>query len=92
MEILNNKNIKHVIKLIDHFVDSESNRDVLVLPRLKPIPKTGLNLIDIQKIAIQLFNVSSIYNNNYNYLLLVIYKIKIFINIFINIFIILLFP
>ncbi|ORY52743.1 kinase-like protein [Neocallimastix californiae] len=65
MEILNNKNIKHVIKLIDHFVDSESNRDVLVLPRLKPIPKTGLNLIDIQKIAIQLFNtLNEIHNLN----------------------------
>jgi len=58
MNILKEKKIKHVIKLIDHFVDNETNRDVLVLPRLKPIPKTGLNLIDIQKIAIQLFNVS----------------------------------
>jgi len=56
MKILNDKKIKHVIKLIDHFVDTETNRDVLVLPRLKPIPKVGLNLIDIQKIAIQLFN------------------------------------
>jgi len=56
MNILKEKKIKHVIKLIDHFVDSETNRDVFILPRLKPIPKTGLNLIDIQKIAIQLFN------------------------------------
>jgi len=56
MNILKENNIKHVIHLIEHFVDNETNKDVLVLPRLKPIPKVGLNLIDIQKIAIQLFN------------------------------------
>jgi len=56
MRLLNEKKIKHVIKLIDYFVDDETQKDVLVLPRLKPIPKVGLNLIDIQKITIQLFN------------------------------------
>jgi len=56
MKLLSEKNVKHVIKLLDHFIDSETNRDVLVLPRLKPIPKVGLNLIDIQKIAKDLFN------------------------------------
>lgn len=59
MKILKDNKVKHVIDLIEHFVDNETNKDVLVLPRLKPIPKVGLNLIDIQKIAIQLFNVSN---------------------------------
>jgi len=61
MKILSDNKIKNVIQLIDHFVDSETNRNVLVLPRLKKIPKVGLNLIDIQKIAIQLFNVSFLF-------------------------------
>jgi len=65
MKILKDNKIKHVINLIEHFVDSETNKDVLVLPRLNKIPKVGLNLIDIQKIAIQLFNtLNDIHNLN----------------------------
>ncbi|ORX43657.1 kinase-like protein [Piromyces finnis] len=65
MKILKRNKVKHCIELIEHFVDSETNKDVLVLPRLYSIPKVGLNLIDIQKIAIQLFNtINELHNLN----------------------------